>query len=268
MRGKLLGRIAVGVVLCLLLLAESAAASVVIRIMATNPSETTARQVPVKVYLPVEAKPEDVIDAADLQVGYDAQQGSYYVYGTYEVEPLGTVEREIEIRDIWVIEQAELASIREEAQKIRDILKNTEFKERVNYLTDSVISKISDIEERQSRSDTNPEDHISNYRYNQQLLKNAKSDLAVARSMLGKEKKFSAGQIWRLILYIIIFLGILGLSFYYVWHRQVNRITGKEEPPEEEGAAQAPSAEEAAEQAGPSEEEDIEKMLGVEEGEA
>jgi hypothetical protein len=241
---------------------NNAMASVVLKIIATNPSENNARRVPIKVYLPKEAKPEDVIDKRDLQVGYDSQQGSYYVYGSYELEPLQVVERDIELRDVWIIEEAELTSIAAEAEKIKELLKDSEFTQRSDFLTNSIISKINEIENRQAGSSTNPEEHISEYRYNLELLKSAKTDLAVARSMLGKERRFPKEAIWKLIIYVVAFLGILSTSFYFVWHKQVNALTGKKEfsGSQKNEFKQNEDTEEETSSA----EEDIEKMLGGE----
>jgi hypothetical protein len=242
---------------------EYAAASVILKILATNPSQSHTRQIPVKVYLPKEAKPEDIIDKADLQVGYDAQQGSYYVYGTYEAAPLEVIERDIELKDVWMVEKNELVSIRDEAEKIKELLANTEFAERGSFLADSIISKIDEIEERQENTSTNPEEHISAYRYNLQLLEEAKADLAVTRSMLSKERRFSRELIWKLIIYIVVFLGILSGSFYFIWHKQVNVLVSQKEA---KGNAdkELGKQEEEDQESQASDEDDIEKMLGGE----
>ena len=76
-----------GIFLCLLLILGSATplwANIVLKIIAVNPSKEQSQRVPVKVYLPKETKPEDVIDKSDLDVAYDTQQGSYYVSGEYD----------------------------------------------------------------------------------------------------------------------------------------------------------------------------------------
>ena len=53
----------------------------------------------------MEVKPKDIIYKGDLEIAYDTQQGSYYVFGEYEIKPLETLEKEIEIKDIWLIEE-------------------------------------------------------------------------------------------------------------------------------------------------------------------
>jgi hypothetical protein len=254
-----------GLVILLILgsIAEQAAASVILKILATNPSQNHTRQIPVKVYLPKEAKPEDIIDKADLQVGYDAQQGSYYVFGTYEAAPLEVIEKDIELKDVWMVDKTELVSIRDEAQKIKELLANTEFAERGAFLADSIIGKIDEIEQRQGDTATNPEEHISAYRYNLQLLEEAKADLAVTRSMLSKERRFSRELIWKLILYIVIFLGVLSGSFYFIWHKQVNVLVSQKEA-KSRAEEELGKKEEESEETPASDEDDIEKMLGGE----
>jgi len=255
--------ILVFMILSIVFIINSALASVVLKIIATNPSQNNARRVPIKVYLPKEAKPEDIIDKGDLQVGYDSQQGSYYVYGNYELEPLQVVERDIELRDVWIIEEAELTSLGAEAEKIKDLLEGSEFSQRADFLTNSIISKMNEIEDRQANSSINPEEHISEYRYNLELLKSAKTDLEVARSMLGNVRRFPKEAIWKLIIYVVAFLGVLSTSFYFVWHKQVNNLTGKRESSSNE-KSEFSQEDESEEEAPTSSEDDIEKMLGGE----
>ena len=208
------------------------AESVVLRVIAVNPSEKYPQKVPVRIFLPKEAKPEDIIDKEDLSVGYDTQQGSYYVYGEYELKPKETLEKNIELRDIWVISVAEIESLRLEAEKSRNLLKNTEFADRINFLYNSIVTKIDEIIERQKVKKPNPEDHISEYRYNLQLIESIKADLSVVRSMLNKAKPLSVKTIWKLMIFILIFLGVLGLSFYFLWHKQV--VMNAENMPEDQ----------------------------------
>ncbi len=248
--------------LCFFCLVEEIQADIVLKILIVNPSKEQPQKVPVKAYLPKEAKPEDIIDKGDLEVGYDTQQGSYYVYGEYELKPLETLEKEIELRDIWVIPPGELESLRLEAEKINKLLKNTEFAERIKFLYHTIITKLNEVEQRQKVPKANPEDHISQYRNNLQLLDSAKADLAVARAMLNKARPFSTAVIWKLILFILIFLGILGLSFYLLWQKQVGFLAAKGAPQEEKPGEFKPKEERKAEE-GKKEvkSEDIEKIL-------
>src|SRR3989339_835274 len=96
-------------ILILAVFSAQASASVTLRVVAVNPSEDSNQTVPIKVYLPVEIKPEDVIYREDLDIAYDTQQGSYYVFGDYELKPKEVLEKEIELKDLWVIEEPQIS---------------------------------------------------------------------------------------------------------------------------------------------------------------
>jgi len=189
--------------------------SIVLKIVGVNPSQTEKQKVILKAYLPKEAKPEDILEKNDLQVIYDTQQGSYYVYGEYDVAAGEFVEREIEMSDIWVISETEIETLRLEAEKTVKLLQNTEFEERANFLKQSIETKLEQIANSQKYSVANPERHISDYRDNKKLLETVKKDLLAARSLLAQAKPVSLTATWKLFLAIVIFLGILGLSFYH-----------------------------------------------------
>jgi hypothetical protein len=266
--GKIKG--AIFVLLFLAVLIPEVNASIVLKVIAVNPSKEEEQAVTVKAYLPKEAKPEDILDKGDLDSAYDTQQGSYFVFGEYTLKPGEVLERNIELRDIWVIQDAEIESIRLEAGKINSVLKNTEFGERASFLIDSIEAKLNQIRERQKTPPANPERHISEYRDDMKLLESIKTDLALARSFMAQAKAMPSFSVWKVIIAIIIFLGLLGLSFYFIWHRQVKAITiddtffvPKEDQKEPEAAPARHEAEEKK-----TKETDVGKILGEEKEEA
>lgn len=199
---------------------------ITLRIMALNPSKDQRQRAEVKAYLPKELQAEDILDTADLEVAYDSQQGAYFVYGAYELKPGEMVEREIAIKDIWVIPSEELESLRAEATKTAALLEHTDFQERVDFLKEVIEGKLNQIMERQGVPAGNPDKHISDYRGNLELLESVKAELVIARSLLTQAKpKAAVVVIWKLFLAIVIFLGMLGLSFYIIWNRQLKTIT-------------------------------------------
>ena len=222
-------------IVAILFLAGPAQASIVMKIMCANPSKTQSQKVAVKTYLPKETKPEDIVDKADLDVTYDTQQGSYFVHGEYDLKPGETLEKDVELKDIWVVSTSEIESLRLEALKLEKMLKNTEFNERVGFLGSSVESKLSQINDNQSNPPANPERHISDYRDNVKMLESAKADMLLMRSLLTQSKTLPTILIWRLIFAIVVFLGFLGITFYFIWHKQLKIISEtfpaqKEEP--------------------------------------
>jgi hypothetical protein len=205
-------------------LATVAHANIILKLMSVNPSKEQTQKTTIKAYLPKETKPENVVNKGDLEMAYDSQQGSYYVYGEFELKPGETLERDIELSDIWVIPNADTESLRQEAVKLTDSLKGTDFAERATFLMNSVESKLNQVLESQKASPSNPERHISEYRENMKAMESAKADIALARSMLSQTKPFPTVMVWKLIAIIIIFLGVIGGAFYLVWQKQLKTI--------------------------------------------
>jgi len=195
--------------------------SVVLKALIVNPSDIHEKEVPFKAYLPKEAKPEHIMKRGNLDVAYDTQQGSYYVYATFKLKPKEVKEIEIEMKDIWEIKPKEIESLRQEAKKVYNMLEDTEFKERGKFLLMNIDKKLDMIQEHQKVKPLNPADHISKYRDNRKLLKEATSELALARSLLSQVKPFPMRATWKLILFIILFLAVLSGGFYFVWQKQI-----------------------------------------------
>ena len=206
--------------LCSFFAVAQAHASITLRLMAVNPADSE-QTVPIKVYLPLEVKPEDVIYKGDLEVAYDAQQGSYYVFGEYQLKPKEVLEKEIEIKDVWIIDQSQIALLRQEAKEILGAFEKTKYLERATLLYSGIDKKLKEVEQIQDLSSASPGYKISNYRNSLSLLNSAKADLLAAKTLLSEvAPKGLASFTWKIIVFIIIFLGVLGLGFFIIWQRQ------------------------------------------------
>ncbi|MFA5369727.1 MAG: hypothetical protein WC300_03305 [Candidatus Omnitrophota bacterium] len=218
-------------ILCVFFCTAASAEEIALRLMAVNPANSEQR-VPVKVYLPVEVKPEDIVYKDDLEVGYDTQQGSYYVFGEYLLGPNEVLEKEIEIKDIWIIDSVEIALLHQEAKEVFNALKGTNYAEHAEMLYAGIEKKLKEAEMMQSLSDTSPGYKISNYRNCLSLINSAKSDLLAAKTMVAENTprgmvKFT----WRLIVFVVIFLGILGGGSFIIWQRQA-KLESEQKPQE------------------------------------
>ena len=203
--------------------------NIVLKTLVINPSKTQTKSFPFKVYLPQEAKPEDVIQKGDLNLAYDTQQGAYYAYKDFELKPGETVTPEVVIKDIWYIPHDEIDSIRSEADKVVKMTENSDFSERANFLKNSIESKLKTITDRQALPVASADRHISDYRENQRVLEMVKSDLAALKSLLAQmNKPVSQTATWKLIIAITSFLGIMGLAFFLIWSRQVRHTEEKD----------------------------------------
>jgi hypothetical protein len=58
----------------------SKSGSLIFRVSAANPSAKKTQTVPIKAYLPVEIKAEDILDNGGLKSKYDSKKSMYYLY--------------------------------------------------------------------------------------------------------------------------------------------------------------------------------------------
>ena len=84
----------------------------------------------------------------------------------------------------------------------------------------------------QDLSSASPGYKISNYRNSVSILNSAKADLLAAKTLLSEvAPKGMTMLTWKIILFIIIFLGILGAGFFFIWQRQT-KLEAEQKPQE------------------------------------
>lgn len=199
---------------------------ITLKVIAINPSDEETQRAEIKAFLPKEIQPDDVVEKGDLKISYDSAEGAYFVYGEYDLKPKETLEREIDIKDVWMIPVKELEFLRSEAGQTAALLEHTEFQDRIAFLKTSIETKLDKILSRQQTPSVSPDRHISEYRENLILLESGKSDLLLARSLLAQLKpKAAVLIIWKIFIAIVAFLGLLGVAFFLIWHTQLKTIT-------------------------------------------
>ena len=187
--------------------------------------------------LPEEVEPDDIVSLGDLELDFDAQKNVYYVHKKFTIPAKGSIVREVEIEDIWLIGKEELEIIRDESDRLWNLCKNTEYAPQASFLKNSIDSKINQIIQLQESTTVTPQEHISNYRKNLERLQEIKADLENLTSVAGRVKPVSAKIIWRLILLVIGFLAIVAVIFILAWHRYLKspQLEKLKLPEEEEG---------------------------------
>lgn len=237
-------------------LSAVAEANIVVRATVANPSPTERRTVPFKSYLPKEIKPENIVEMGDLNIAYDTKESAYYLYKDYDLAPRESVLVEIELEDVWKIPQDELASIRSEADRVVKLLQDTDYADRANYLRESIMRKLDEIEYKQEVVNPNPGGYISDYRDNLKLLDEVKSDLQAAKTLMTEAKQIYPAVTWKLIIAVVVFLGVLGGVFFIIWSKQIKTISNLTEDykSERENIQPPPQVEERPEYRHPEEE--------------
>jgi hypothetical protein len=157
--------------------------SVKLKMVVANPSDTEARTIPVKSYLPKGVKPEDITDKGNFQVSYDFELSLYYIYQEVLLQPKESITLELVMKDIWIVADEEIKAVKDHVNKIMNILKPTQYYNQAKPLADNIIERLDKIAETQNSIGVSTEEKLSKYETNVTLLKEAKKDLSVLEDL-------------------------------------------------------------------------------------
>ena len=245
------------------------AANVILKMQVANPSKTDGQAVPLKVYLPKEVSPSDIVDLGDLKLDYDPDTGMYYVHDNVDLGPGESKVQKVEMKDVWVFTEDELSTFVNQAKEMAKQLEGTPYASEAAALLVGIDEKVQGILKRQSDTADKPSEHIRAYRQGISLLNTIRQDVdaleklrqdtggeglnAAARgkqtaattdsdariALPGSEKGSEEGAplgrsismtaAWRLIFAILGFLGVLSLVFFMTWHRLLKNALNAEE---------------------------------------
>ena len=258
-----------------------------LRVVAVNPSSEKSQKVPIKIYLPKEVIPDDIIEMGELKVGYDTEKSLYYAYSDgAELAPQETRVFEVRLEDVWRIKAEETDKIKTQTDLALKHLQNTEYFDKAKVIVDSIDRRLDEIVVKQNDDSVSREEHIGAFRVNKMVMEQVQQDIAILEKMLMHvgappsveflkdtifEKKDDIDRIttWKLIFAILGFLGLLGVGFYLKWFLQL-KGTRQKQGGKKKAASSAPVVSEHVEDSGGprpieleevSEEVDIEKLM-------
>jgi hypothetical protein len=204
--------------------------SVVISFVVTNPA-STKQTVSFRSFLPAEVKASDVINLDGLSIDYDTSAGMYYVYGNLTLEPKESVNKSVEMKDIWVYDSADLNALATQVSSFTAALKNTQYAAQSTLLANDITQLIAKIETSQKQSYVSPQDHILAYRDNKanyarvmddfNQLKNLLVQSGASQSLVGKIGGIQTFATWGIILAIVFGFGLLAAIIFAMWRYQV-----------------------------------------------
>ncbi|MBI4598485.1 MAG: hypothetical protein HY737_08825 [Candidatus Omnitrophica bacterium] len=233
------------------------------RVVAVNPSAEKAKTVPVRIDLPQEIKPGDIIDHGDLEVEFDTERSLYFVHKEdVTLSPKQTRIFEVVVKDVWFIPDTDLAGLRNHAQILMKRLEKSEYRDAALQLGGTIVSRLDDIQKMQDDESVARKQRIGAYRRNLLALQTIKEDLARLEKLLSfaggppvpqmleesplKSDAPSTTTTWLVIFLIVIFMGLLAGQFFFTWQRRLKTVSGfsnepeafpNEGPPEDGGAA-------------------------------
>ncbi len=255
--------------------------SVKLRVVAVNPSPEKPQTIPIKIFLPKEIIPDDIINMGELKVGYDSEKSLYFAYSDgVELGAQETRVFEVHLEDVWKVKNEELDKLQTQSDRAFKHLEVTEFSQDAKAVVDSIHARLSDIKKKQEDETVSREIHIGIYRTNLNVMEGVKEDIRMLEKMLQRtgspasieflkdtvfEKKDHIDRItaWKLIMAILGFLGLLGAGFYARWFLMIKAHRGAQASELLDPAADIDEHVDAVKPgSGAAEEIDISKILG------
>jgi hypothetical protein len=234
-------------VLFLTVRAEAAGAAaarepVTMKVVAVNPSAEKARTVPVRIDLPQEITPADVLDRGEMELEFDTERSTYYVHKPeVNLAPKQTKVFEVIVRDVWFIPDEELEGLKSHTNLMLGRLENSEYFPFAQQLTSSILERLNGIQGMQNDETIGRRARIGMYRTNTQTLKVVKEDLARMEKLLSftggppvpemleesplKSDAPSTTTTWLVIFLVITFMGLLAGQFFFTWQRRVKSMS-------------------------------------------
>jgi len=159
--------------------------SLLFSVVVVNPSDAKPQTALVKENLPIEVTPEAILDPAGLEVKFDEASSFYYLYKeSVELKPGETKVFKVKIRDVWIIPQNRLDSLKNETQSVIEQLGKSEFHEPAKRLGEAIYKALKTVADTQSDTAVSRKDHIILYRNNLKIVDQAKKNISKLRKQL------------------------------------------------------------------------------------
>lgn len=210
--------------------------SVDLNIMISNPSNTE-QKVPIKVYLPKEAKIEHIIEGSGLEIQYDVQLDTLYAIGEFQLDAGESVKKLIKMRDIWQIAEEDLSLLRSQAENFFKQLNKTQFSAQALVLKNDIETRVDKISRTQKENVATPQDKIMTYRENKESLSVAHKSLeeikslttqaAASKSFLGSFSGIQMVTVWGIIIAFVTGFGLLVIVLFSMWKHQMQLAGGQ-----------------------------------------
>lgn len=149
--------------------ASLSAQSLSINLVAVNGTDS-AQETPLKYYLPKELKPQDIVNAGELEVEYDLERKAYFVHGNFDLEPKESRTFKLQVKDVWKVDPADLEILKQQIDKNLERLEDSEFHESAATLRNGMFKKMEYVLERQQKFENNIERRIEEYRANADMI--------------------------------------------------------------------------------------------------
>jgi hypothetical protein len=218
---------------------EAAREPIQMSIVIVNPSKTKSQGIPIKMYLPQEVTPQDILDSAGLDVEFDAEKSMYYVFKeSVLLRPAETRTYNVEIKDVWVIPSEEIDSLKKQTEFVVSRFEESEFYETAQKLGETISKSLETVERTQNDTTISKRRHIGVYRDNVEIVQKVKENIAMLESKLMLPKARPVPEVlekpevktdapsktttWLIVFLIMLFIGMLAGVFFFTWQTQAH----------------------------------------------
>ena len=219
---------------------------VVIKFKVTNPSLTQKKSIDIRRDLAAEIKPSDIAGAGGLLVGFDSVKSVTYVYtNKLELEPNGSREFSVQVRNPWAGLPAKLGRLQTRANELYALAKGTKAYESVESDIKSVVDELQSLAQVKAPEGMNEQYVVYARKQSVELSRIEGRVMRVEELFQPREKPqdiFGAPMLnvkppsrrstWIIIYSILGFLGMVSLLFYLRWYgktkaEQLDQKTGQ-----------------------------------------
>lgn len=230
-----------------------------LRVVAVNPSADTPKTVPVRIELPQEVTPADVLESGELSIEFDEEESKYYAFKeAVTLAPKQTRVFEISVRDVWFIPEPELQSLKAQTRLTLQRLEKTDYYPSAQQLAESIVQRLDGITGIQGSETISRKQQIGAFRRHTLMLKDIKDDLTRLEKLLSfaggppvpsmleesplKSDSPSTTTTWLVIFLIVIFMGLLAGQFFFTWQRRLKAPTAEPDAFPQAPPGETPSA--------------------------
>lgn len=162
--------------------------SIDFKTLLSNPSTSVNQNISVGYFLPPEVRKEDILEIdPGLSVAFNSEKRQFFVSGQFTLAPTETRTATVRVKDVWVINQAEISQLRDQAKKLSNPLAKLSF---IPYFAQGLKTRndidisLNNVQNLINFAPDTPEDKIQTYHQ-------AQSELSTVRSGIGKLKEIS-----------------------------------------------------------------------------
>ena len=149
-------------------------AEVIINLLAVNPKDQRLEK-SIDFSLPGEIKPEDVLDAAGLQIDYNVKDAGYFLHGMITLQSKETKTLRIKVRDVWRITGDQVIELRDEIDRGYKEMGGERSTENAAKLRQRLIDKLNYIVAEEEQSSGNVDARVDTYRNHLQTMRSIKA---------------------------------------------------------------------------------------------